>query len=337
MTKHTMRALQVDTANADFKQIQLPIPQAGPGQVVVRIHASGINPLDLKIRAGAAAHARHPFPAILGRDLDGAVHHVGDGPTEFKQGDLVWAMASGVGGFQGSMADYVSVDARLLSKMPTNLTMRQAAALPLIAITAWEGIVDIANVKAGDKVLVIGAAGGVGHIALQLAKALGAETFGIDSAASAEYLRSIGAIPIDRDMPAEQCIDQYTAGKGFDAVYDCVGALDAAFQAVRPFGVVTSSLGWGTFSLAPLSFRSARYAGVFTLRPMLSGQGYEAHGKILSEVKNLVEQGKVYPRLDGRQFILEDSEAAYALVQSGKADGKVVITVADPSKTSSPT
>ncbi len=330
MTVETMRAVQVEAANADFKQVKLPIPVAGPGQVLVRVHASGVNPLDLKIRAGQAAHAQHPFPAILGMDLAGEVVQAGDGVTDFARGDHVWAMASGIGGYQGSMADFVSVDARQLSKMPSNLSMREAAALPLVAITAWEGIVDVANVKANDRVLIIGAAGGVGHIAVQLAKARGAEVFGVDSAESADYLRSIGAMPIDRQTPLDEYVERFTAGKGFDVVYDCVGALDAAFQAVRSFGTVTSSLGWGTFSLAPLSFRSARYAGVFTLRPMLSGQGREAHGKILSEVRVLVEQGKLYPRLDSRQFFLDDAEAAHSLVGSGKAEGKVVITIAEP-------
>ncbi|WP_342620970.1 zinc-dependent alcohol dehydrogenase family protein [Rhodoferax sp. GW822-FHT02A01] len=329
MSVQTMRALQVDTPNAALKHIELPLPNAGSGEVVVKIRASGVNPLDIKIRAGSAAHAQHPFPAILGMDLAGEVHQVGEGVRNFSVGDRVWAMAGGVGGVQGSMAEYASVDARLLAKMPRNLSMRQAAAMPLVAITAWEGIVDIANVKAGDKVLVIGAAGGVGHMALQLAKARGAETYGLDSADSAGYLRSIGATPINRETPVSHFAEQYTSGKGFDVVYDCVGSLDTAFQAVRTFGTVTSSLGWGTHSLAPLSFRSARYAGVFTLRPLLTGQGREAHGNILSEVTKLVEAGKVSPRLDDHPFWLHDADTAHEWVRSGQANGKVVITVSE--------
>ncbi|HTK01723.1 MAG TPA: zinc-dependent alcohol dehydrogenase family protein [Bordetella sp.] len=305
------------------------MPNAIPGHVVVRIHASGVNPLDTKIRAGAAAHARHALPAVLGIDLAGVVEQVGPGVTDFAPGDAVWAMAGGVAGVPGSMAEFASVDARLLAKKPANLSMREAAALPLSVITAWEGMVDIANVQARDKVLVIGAAGGVGHVALQLARARGADTFGVDSARAATYLRSIGATPIDRTTAVETYVKEYTGERGFDIVYDCVGALDAAFQAVRPFGKVTSSLGWGTYSLAPLSFRSASYAGVFTLRPLLTGEGREAHGHILREAAKLAEAGQLVPRMDDQRYTLDQAEAAHERVRSGAADGKVVLEVTD--------
>ena len=328
MTQTTMRALIVDTPDGPFRWTELPVPEAGPGQVLVRIHASGVNPLDTKIRAGAAGHARHPLPAVLGLDLAGTVEHVGAGVTGFVPGDAVWALGGGVGGVQSSMAQFASVDARLLAKKPANLSMREAAALPLVVVTAWEGMVDIVNVQAGDKVLVIGGAGGVGHVAVQLARARGAEVYAVDSDAAAAYLRSIGATPISRSTPVEEYVQTYTGGAGFDVVYDSVGALDTAFQAVRLFGRVTSSLGWGTHSLAPLSFRSARYAGVFTLRPLLTGDGREAHGEILREAAKLIEAGKLVPRMDGQRFTLEDAEAAHERVRSGAAEGKVVMEVA---------
>jgi NADPH2:quinone reductase len=129
-----------------------PYPQAG--QVLVRIEASAVNPLDIKIRAGQAAHARHPLPAILGIDLAGIVEAVGDGVTRFRRGDNVYGMTGGVGGLQGSLAEYAAVDADLLAAKPANLTMREAAALPLIFITAWEGLVDRAAVQSGQKVLI---------------------------------------------------------------------------------------------------------------------------------------------------------------------------------------
>jgi NADPH2:quinone reductase len=325
MTNKTMHALVVDAPNAPFRQTQVPMPVALPGQVVVRVHASGVNPLDTKIRAGAAAHARHPLPAILGIDLAGIVDHVGEGVSGFAPGDAVWAMAGGVAGVPGSMAEFAAVDARLLAKKPSNLSMREAAAWPLAVITAWEGLVDIANVKAGDKVLVIGAAGGVGHVVLQLARAFGAQTFGVDGAAKADTLRAIGATPIDRDTAVDGWVQAFTEGRGFDIVYDCIGALDIAFQAVRQFGKVASSLGWGTHSLAPLSFKSASYAGVFTLRPLLTGEGRAAHGDILREVAKLVEAGKLLPRLDVRRFTFDQAEEAHELVRTGQANGKVVI------------
>src|SRR5216683_7851453 len=170
-----MQAAVLDTYNAAFRIAPIAQPHPQPGQVLVRIAASAVNPLDLKIRAGQAAHARQPLPAILGIDLAGTVEAVGDGVTEFQPGDDVYGMTGGVGGLQGSLAQYAAVDADLLAPKPANLTMREAAAVPLIFITAWEGLVDRAAAHSGQKVLVHGGAGGVGHIAVQIARAFGAE------------------------------------------------------------------------------------------------------------------------------------------------------------------
>jgi NADPH2:quinone reductase len=130
----------------------------------VRIKASGVNPLDLKIRSGSAPHARHPLPAILGMDLAGIVEQVGPGVTGFKAGDEVYGLTGGIGGLQGSLAEFAAVDADLLARKPSSLDMREAAAVPLVVITAWEGLVDRANVQAGQTVLIHGA-GGVGQMA----------------------------------------------------------------------------------------------------------------------------------------------------------------------------
>ncbi|WP_254228711.1 zinc-dependent alcohol dehydrogenase family protein [Burkholderia gladioli] len=321
----TMRAWIVDAPDAPFREIELPIPEPRAGEVLVRVEASGVNPLDTKIRAGSAAHARHPLPAVLGIDLAGSVERVGEGVSGFAPGDAVWGAAGGVGGIGGSMAQWVAVDARLLARQPAALSMREAAALPLAAITAWEGLVDNARVQAGESVLVIGAAGGVGHVATQLALARGARVFGVASERDACYLRSLGAHFVDRAAAVDTWVAEHTGGRGFDVVYDSVGALDAAFHAVRPFGRVTSALGWGTVSLAPLSFRSAQYAGVFTLRPLLTGQGREAHGRILVETAALVEAGRLSPRLEPRRFAIDQADAAHALVREGQARGKVVL------------
>jgi NADPH:quinone reductase-like Zn-dependent oxidoreductase len=122
-----------------------------------------INPLDTKIHAGVAAHARHPLPAILGIDLTGVVTEVGPGVTGFRSGDEVYGMAGGVGGHQGSLAEYMAADAALLARKPANLSMRAAAAVLLVFITAWEGLVDRAAIRSGDRVLVQGGAGGIGQ------------------------------------------------------------------------------------------------------------------------------------------------------------------------------
>src|SRR5690242_7881549 len=153
-TSPSMQAAVLENHGGPFRlaSVARPAPQAG--QVLVRVMASGVNPLDLKIRGGAAEHARHPLPAILGIDLAGAVVAVGSGVSGFRIGDEVYGMTGGVGGVQGSLAEYAAVDAGLLALKPSHFSMREAASLPLVFITAWEGLVDRARVKAGHTVLV---------------------------------------------------------------------------------------------------------------------------------------------------------------------------------------
>jgi NADPH:quinone reductase-like Zn-dependent oxidoreductase len=208
--------------------------------------------------------------------------------------------------------------------------MQEAAALPLVFITAWEGLVDRANVRPGQKVLIHGGAGGVGHIAVQLALARGAEVFATGSRDSLGFIERLGAAPIDyRDMPVADYVSTYTGGQGFDVVYDTVGGttLDASFTAVRRFGHVVSALGWGTHALAPLSFRAASYSGVFTLLPLLTGEGRAHHGEIMREATLLIEAGKLHPRIDPRRFTLWDVEFAYAAMEAGSTAGKLVVDV----------
>lgn len=325
-----MKALVLETYGAPFRLAHIAWPVAGDGQVLVRIKASGVNPLDTKIRAGNGAHARQSLPAILGIDLAGTVEEVGPGVTGFRRGDEVYGMTGGVGGNQGSLAEFAAVDARLLAIKPATLSMREAAALPLVFITAWEGLVDRVGVKPGQTVLVLGAGGGVGHIAVQIARAFGAEVYGVDSAGKADYLRSLGAVPIDyASEDVEAYVQKYTGGNGFDVVYDTVGgaSLDTAFRAVKRFGHVASSLGWGTHALAPLSFKAATYSGVFTLLPLLTGEGREHHGEIMREATRLAEAGKIVPRLDRRQFDFSTATEAHELIETRGADGKLVVNI----------
>ncbi|MBK5396825.1 zinc-dependent alcohol dehydrogenase family protein [Pseudomonas sp. TH39(2020)] len=326
-----MRALIVDSANGPLRLASIAQPVPGVGQVLVRIKASGVNPLDGKIRSGQAAHARQPLPAILGIDLAGTVAALGEGVSGWLPGDEVYAMATGIGGTQGSLAEYAAVDARLLARKPGNLSMREAAGLPLVLITAWEGLVDRARVRAGQKVLIHGGAGGVGHVAVQIARAFGADVFATGSAGQQAIIEGFGATFIDyRKSSVEEYVAEHTAGEGFDIVYDTVGGktLDASFQAARIYeGHVVSCLGWGQHSLAPLSFRGATYSGVFTLLPLLTGKGREHHGEILREAVQLIEAGQLKPLLDPRQFTLETAEAAHELLVSGAAQGRLVVEI----------
>lgn len=331
MSVISMRAQRAETPDRTFTLIDLPVKQPGPGEVLVRIQASGVNPLDLKIRAGEAAHARHPLPAILGLDLAGTVAAIGAGVARFRIGDEVYGMAGGVGGHQGTLAEYAVIDADLLALKPANLSMREAAAIPLVFITAWEGLIDRAAVKTGDKVLVHGGAGGVGQMAVQLAVARGAKAFATDSADKKDYIESLGATAIDyRAESVEQYVGRFTDGEGFDIVYDTAGGatLDASFQAARPYqGHVVSCLGWGTHALAPLSFRAATYSGVFTLLPLLTGKGRAHHGEILGEAAKLAEAGRLMPRLNPTRYTLAQADAAHEALRNRLARGKVVIEI----------
>jgi NADPH2:quinone reductase len=327
MTAATMKAAILDTNGAPFRIAAIPRPQPGPGQVLVRIHASGVNPLDIKIHDGAAPHAKQPVPAILGLDMAGIVEAVGAGVETFRAGDEVYGMVGGVGGLQGTLAEYISVNADLLARKPANISMREAAALPLIVITAWEGLVDRAHVAAGETMLVQGGGGGVGHVAIQIARAFGAEVYAVDGVSKRGFIEKLQATFIDRTEEAESYVLRHSGGLGFDVIYDTVGgpALDASFKAVRRFGRVVSALGWGTHSLAPLSFRAATYSGVFTLLPLLTGEGQAHHGEILRRIAGLAEAGQLTPRLDPRRFTLETTGEAYQALTSRSAQGKLVI------------
>ncbi|MES2102725.1 MAG: zinc-dependent alcohol dehydrogenase family protein [Pseudomonadota bacterium] len=327
----SMQALVLENYGTPFAAREIARPVALQGEVLVRVHASGVNPLDTKIRGGNAAHAKTVLPAILGIDLAGVVEAVGPGVSNFKIGDAVYGMTGGIAGVPGSLAEFAAVDASLLAPKPSTLGMREAAALPLIFITAWEGLVDRAKVQAGQKVLVHGGAGGVGHVAVQLAIALGADVYATGSAEQKEIIDGYGATAIDyKTNTVADYVQAYTGGEGFDVVYDTVGGatLDASFEAARTYGGhVVSCLGWGTHKLAPLSFRAATYSGVFTLLPLITGKGRAHHGDILREAGKLAEAGKLKPLMDSRQFAMNTVMDAHGLIEAGAARGKIVIDI----------
>jgi NADPH:quinone reductase-like Zn-dependent oxidoreductase len=318
----------VEEQEGAFKKIELARVALKVNHVRVRIAAAGVNPLDTKIRAGRAAHAKQPLPAVLGLDMAGTVEEVGTAVTAFRAGDQVYGMVGGVGGLQGTLAQAIDVDADLLAHKPANLSMREAAALPLAVITSWEALADHAKVQKGQSVLVHAGAGGVGHVAVQIAIAHGADVFATVSESKRTIVEGFGATAIDyRAATVAEYVDAHTEGKGFDIVFDTVGGatLDASFVAVKRYtGRVVSALGWGTHSLAPLSFRAATYSGVFTLMPLLTGEGRAHHGWILGQAATLVQSGKLNPLMSQERFSPANIDAAYGQVESGSL-GKVVI------------
>jgi NADPH:quinone reductase len=310
-----MEAYIVEEPGGKFRKTYLARPTLRPNQVLVRIKASGVNPLDTKIRAGKASHAKQSLPAVLGVDMAGIVEEIGPGVTAFNRGDEVYGMVGGVGGLQGTLAEFIGVDTDLLAHKPKNLSMRQAAALPLAAITAWEALVDRVRLCAGQTVLIHAGAGGVGHVAVQLARAYRAKVFATVSPDKKNIAVSCGAIPIDyRSSSVEEYVAKMTAGK-----------LDSSFIAVKRYtGHVVRCLGWGTHSLAPLSMRGATYSGVFTLLPLITGEGRAHHGEVLAHITALVEAGKLKPLLNDHVIPMTDIATGHALVESG-AVGKVVV------------
>lgn len=326
-----MKALVLKAFNTPYELQELNKPIAGKGQVLVKIKASAINPLDLKIKSGQAAHAQIQLPAILGVDLAGIVEAVGEGVTQFKPGDEVYGMAGGVSHLPGSLSEYAAVDADLLAIKPVNLSFKEAASLPLAFITAWEGLADRANISPDKTVLIHGGAGGVGHIAVQIAVAKGAKVYSTVDPDKNQIIEQYGAVPIDyKNLSAETYVDLYTDGDGFDIILDTVGGsvLDDSFKASKRYtGHVLSMLGWGTHSLAPLSFRGATYSGIFTLYPLLSGKNRAHHGAVLQEATKLAEAGKLKPLVDSQHYTLNTVSNAYEAMEQRTNTGKVVISI----------
>lgn len=325
-----MKALVLNSFGAApaLQTIDKPVAQAG--QVLIKIKGSGLNPLDVKIMAGEAKHAQTKLPAILGVDGSGIVEAVGEGVTGFKPGDEVYGMLGGVGGIQGTQAEYLAADASLVALKPGNLSFHEAAAVPLIFITAWEGLVDHANVQKGQKVLIHGGAGGVGHMAVQIARARGAEVFATVRKPQFDLIKGYGATPIDyTETKVEEYVNQYTGGAGFDVILDNVGGqtLDDSFSAVKNYGHVVTIIGRGTHNLAPLALRAGSYSGVFTLIPLISGKNRAHHGEIMRQATELIEAGVVKPIVSPSVYSLATAMDAYNEFKNNKEKGKVVIDI----------
>ena len=314
-----------------FRMAELPDPTAGPGQVVVKVAATSVNPVDYKSRS-AKRPISPDLPAVLGCDLAGSVVALGEGVTDFKAGDEVYGCAGGVRGMNGAYAELIATDPRLLAPKPAGLTMREAAALPLVTITAWEGLFDRAKAAAGQSVLIHGGAGGVGHIAVQLAKAKGARVFTtVSSPEKAEIARSLGADDTInyREESVADYVARLTGGEGFDVVYDATGgsAIATSFEAARVNGQVVTIVSTYQADLTPMHMKGLSLHVVFMLIPMLHNRGRERHGQILREAGQLVAAGKLRPRLDPSDFTLEGMADAHRHLESGQAVGKVVVTV----------
>lgn len=313
-----------------FQLADLPKPEVVAGHLLVRVAATSVNPVDIKIREGVVADIAPTFPAVLHGDMAGIVEAVGAGVTDFQVGDEVYGCVGGVKGTPGVLAEYVLVDARLVALKPRSLTFSEAAALPLVTITAWEGLIDRARIQPNQNILVYGSTGGVGHIAVQLAKWVGAKVYAmVSSEEKGNLAYRLGATVVInyRQTSVEQIVAEHTQGKGFDVVFDTVGNnnLQNAFQAAKLNGTVVSLVSLSTQDLTLLHAKGLTLHLVYMLLPLLFGSDRSYHGKILTQVAQLVDQEKLFPVVDAAEFTFQEVSAAHAYAASGAAIGKVVL------------
>ncbi|MEU8638455.1 NADP-dependent oxidoreductase [Amycolatopsis sp. NPDC048633] len=289
---------------------EAPRPEPGPTEVLVRVHAAGINPVDWKVRAGGGFLGEPPF--TVGWDVAGVVEEVGFGATGVRQGDEVlgmpWFPRPG-----NAYAEYVTAPSRHFVRKPAGLSFAEAAALPLAGLTAWQGLVDVANVHSGQRVFVDAAAGGVGHLAVQIAKARGAHVIGTASAGKHDLLRELGVDePIDYHDPEAGTSD-------VDVYFGLVGEESDLrwLPAIKEGGLLIGV----PSGVADRVARKAAESGVRTERILV-----EPDRGGLTGLVELIEAGQLKVRVE-QTFPLEDAAKAHELGESGRVSGKLVLTV----------
>jgi NADPH:quinone reductase-like Zn-dependent oxidoreductase len=289
-------------------------PEPIPTEVQVRVHAAGVNPVDCKSRAGkgVAAVLGEP-PVCLGWDVSGVVSEVGGGVTRFKVGEEVFGMPW-FPRQAGAYAEYVTAPSRHFAAKPHALSHEEAAALPLAGLTAWQIVVDTIALEDGADILVHGAAGGVGHLAVQIAKARGANVIGTARAEQAGWLRELGADQVI-DYESERFEDLVA---DLDAVIDLPGIYgERSLPVLRPGGMLVSVPSGVPQELLDLAARSDRRATGFLVEPDPVG---------LAGLSHLVEDGRLRVKVD-RAFDLEDAAEAHRQAEAGHAGGKLVLRV----------
>tara|TARA_Y200000002_G_scaffold343590_1_gene316176 strand:+ start:4183 stop:5175 length:993 start_codon:yes stop_codon:yes gene_type:complete len=315
-----------------FSEHDMPEPQAGEGQVVIDVKASSVNPIDIKIRSGMVPLATPPFPAVLHSDVAGIVSEVGQGVSHLQVGDEVWGCGGGFNGLpSGALAERMLTDAQLITKKPKNLSFVEAAALPLVSLTAWFALSDRAQVQAGDRVLVHAGGGGVGHVGVQIAKHLGATVHTtVSNEQKARAARELGADEtiLYRGLSVDDYVKKYTDGRGYDVVFDTVGGdnLDASFQAARFAGTIVNIAARSTHDLTPMHSRGLTLHVVFLVGQVANPLNRHSIKPRLEKLSELAENGELQPLIDQQHFEIEDVADAHAYLESGEPIGKVVLT-----------
>jgi NADPH:quinone reductase-like Zn-dependent oxidoreductase len=305
-----MKAILIETfGGPDVLRLQqLPIPEPRPGELVVKVSAASVNPVDYKIRSGKyPAVQEDKLPYVLGRDACGVVETTQSG--FFKTGDVVYGV-SGIG--RGSYAEYVVFKESELAHKPSSLENTVAAAVPLAGLTAWQGLFRYGRVEAGQRVLIHAGSGGVGHFSIQFAKARGAHVITTVSKTHADFVREIGADEVIDYK--EQHFEKEL--RDLDMVFDLIGGetQDKSWGVLKKGGILVSTLN------APSQEKAAEY-GVRATRFTVTEAGSE-----LSEIADLIENGRVVVKVS-KTFPLEDAASAHRLMEEGHTEGKIVLTI----------
>jgi NADPH:quinone reductase-like Zn-dependent oxidoreductase len=293
--------------------IETERPTPGPGEVLVRVHAAGVNPADWKRRAGIASATDEP-PFTVGLDLSGVVEATGDRVTRFQSGQPVYgAVLPPVGAY----AEYVAVPEESLAPVPPSLDHVHAAALPTAVLTAWQPLVHVAGVRAGQRVLVHAAAGGVGHFAVQIAKARGAYVIGTARPDKHAFLRDLGA----DELIDYGTVDFATAARDIDVVLDPIGGEygPRSLDTLTPDGILLDVRGTGPDRSAVREQAAARGLRYVEF-------GFRPSGADLADITGLVERGLLRVAV-ARTLPLADAAKAHELSETGRVKGKLVLTV----------
>lgn len=331
-----MRAIQVTAVGGPevLQPLELPEPHiTSPTQIKVRLHAAGVNPIDTKIRSRGLFYDAEP-PAILGCDGAGEVVEIGSEVTRFQVGDRVWFCHGGLGREQGNYAEFTVIEQDQAEKIPETIGFVQAAGGPLVLITAWEALFDQARLSAGETVLVHAGGGGVGHVAIQLAKTRGARVLTTAGAPeSIELARTLGADEVI-DYRNENVVERtlaLTDGQGVEACLESVGpqVFRDSIELMAPYGRLVTLLDPGKdLDLSKARLKNLQIAFTLMLTPMLLDlrEPRLLHGEILRECAMLIDDGRLRIHV-GHTFPLAQAAEAHRLIESGHSHGKVVLTI----------
>ncbi|MHC5361994.1 zinc-binding dehydrogenase [Myroides sp. LJL110] len=318
-------------ADKVFEQIELPKPTISEDEILVKIMATSINPIDYKIRSGELSHLISSFPAILHGDISGIVEQVGDKVTKFQKGQKVFGYVAGFSQYKGGLADYAVANPDLMAILPEDTNFTAGAALPLVGLTAYQMVFDKVSIQIGQKVLVYGATGGVGHLVVQFAKLCGAQVHAmVSNQEKAQIAKTLGADQTInyKEESIENILDKYTDGKGYDIVFDNVGNenLQNSFRLTKVNGEIVTTLALIPVDISQLHERALSLHVVYMITPLIyhDKQGIEKLAKILEQLKTWTEQGKIKP-LISQIFTLDQVAQAHNYAENGCGTGKTVV------------